>query len=157
MSWVTRRAVASEFRVRIPTLSFFPWVGLYILISIKKPTVPKEPSRCGLFSGEGVSFFIFLFFIFYFFIFLFFIFLMTSSPTHPSPLFSGLPPPTPPCFFFRLAHPFRRFSEDFRRGSEDFRRLLSTNPKPGKSSENLVSCSPYVSLMSFIDFFGAFG
>ena len=47
-----------------------PLVGLYLLTSIKKTTVPNEPSRCGLFSGG----FLFLFFIFYFFIFLFFYF-----------------------------------------------------------------------------------
>ena len=60
---------------------FFPWVGLYILTSIKKPTVQNEPSRCGLFSGGFffyflffIFFFYFLFFIFYFLFFIFFIF-----------------------------------------------------------------------------------
>ena len=84
---VTRRAVASEFRVRIPALSFFRWLASLVNIILKKTTVQNESSRCGLFSG-GVPFshfcliFIFLFFYFflifnffiYFFIFYFFIF-----------------------------------------------------------------------------------
>ena len=73
---VTRRAVASEFRVRIPALSFF-----LVNDNIKKQQW-KESSRCGLFSGgvPFLPFFIFyflifyLFFIFHFFIFHFFIF-----------------------------------------------------------------------------------
>ena len=69
---VTRRAVASEFRVRIPALSFF-----LVNDNIKKQQW-KESSRCGLFSGgvPFLPFFIFYFFTFYlFFIFHFFSFL----------------------------------------------------------------------------------
>ena len=80
---------------------------------------------------------------------------MTSSPTHPSPLFSDPPPPTPPCFFSALPCPrfsdafpkiFPKISEDFRRGSP-----------PIRSQENLrkiwSEVAHDVSLMSFLSIF----
>ena len=75
---VARRAVASEFRVRIPALSFFRLLASLVNDNIKKQQW-KKSSRCGLFSGWSSfsPFFYFLFFVFYlflFFIFLFFIF-----------------------------------------------------------------------------------
>ena len=150
---VTRCAVVSEFRVRIPALSFFSFVGISCKYYI---------SGWGSFYSIFLFFYFFYFFnfllllfIFYFFVFLFFIFLffifyflffyffiflffyfsffyffifnfifiyyffifsMTSSPTHPSPLFFFsfthqplpdffLPPPTPPSFFLFFPHP----------------------------------------------------
>ena len=95
-------------------------------------------------------FFIFHFFIFIFY-FLFFIFfddVITHPPTHPSLFFSGHPPPTPPSFFPPcLAHPSRTLADAFRRFSEDWPKMLSTNPKPGKSSSNTVARGPCVSIM----------
>ena len=78
-------------------------------------------------------FFIFYFFIFHFFIFLFFYFFDDVITHPPFPLFSGLPPPSPPCFFSAL--PCQRFSDPFRRFPKIF-------PKMTSSSENWVASSP---------------
>ena len=82
-------------------------------------------------------------------------------PTHPSPLFSFLPPPTPPCFFSSclpdhsrtLADHSRTLADAFQRFSEDALHQSEARTSVTSASENWVARVPCVRLMRFLGLF----